>query len=64
MNNNKTNHQKNYPRDITYCANTNCTKTDCIRHDSKTYDFDPGALISMSIFNPKDEEECKEYIQE
>ena len=64
MNNNKMNHQKKYPKDITYCANTNCTRTDCSRHDSRTYDFDPDVLISMSIFNPKDEEKCKEYIEE
>ena len=48
------------PRDITYCANPNCTR-DCERN-LKNHDF-RNAIISMSMFGPDKSGECKCFMK-
>lgn len=48
------------PRDITYCANPNCTR-DCERN-LKNHDF-RNAIISQAMFGPDKSGECKCFMK-
>ena len=48
------------PRDITYCANSNCNR-DCERN-LKNHDF-RDAIISISNFGPDKSGECKCFME-
>lgn len=44
-----------FGRDITYCYNKDCKKTQCMRHSSNAPLQIP---LSWALFNPKNNKEC------
>ena len=49
------------PRDITYCANPNCTK-ECERN-LKFHDFRGAGLISQAMFGPDKSGKCPCFME-
>ena len=47
--------------DITFCANEECTRTDCKRHITKAREVPEWHPVSMAHFGTGGEYSCKEY---
>ena len=47
--------------DITFCANKECWKTDCMRHHTKAAEVPEWHPVSIAHFNKENKATCEYY---